>query len=151
MEMNKVDDLLKRLPHMDAVELREEWFRLFYGDVSLKMSSQLMRLALAYRIQELEHDAEAQCEGIRKKAAAQSKAPVESGFGSGQKMRPGTRMLREYDGKTHEVLAVENGRFVYRGKVFRSLSEVARQITGRPRSGTEFFGLKGRRWNGHDG
>lgn len=151
MEMGKVEDLLKRLPHMDAVELREEWFRLFYGDVSLTMSSQLMRLALAHRIQELEYDAEAQCERIRKTAAAQSRAPVESGFGSAQQMRPGTRLLREYGGKTHEVLAVENGRFVYQGKVFKSLSEVARQITGRPRSGTEFFGLKGKRWRGLDG
>jgi len=151
MEMDQVDDLLKRLPNMDATQLREEWFRLFYSDVPPTMSSQLMRLALAHRIQELEYDAEAQCERIRKTAAAQSRAPVESGFGSAQQMRPGTRLLREYGGKTHEVLAVENGRFVYQGKVFKSLSEVARQITGRPRSGTEFFGLKGKRWRGLDG
>ncbi len=142
--MGKVENLLARLPHMDAVQLREEWFRLFYADAAPAMSSKLMRLALAYRIQELETDAEAQCRNIRKQAAAQPRTPVESGFGSAQQMRPGSRLLREYQGKVHEVLAVENGRFVYGGQVFFSLSEVARKITGTPRSGAVFFGLRGR-------
>ena len=149
--MDKIEDLFARLPHMDAVQLREEWFRLFYAEAPPAMSSKLMRLALAYRIQELENDAEVQCRGIREQAAAQPRMPVESGFGSAQQMGPGTRLLREYEGKTHEVLVIENGRFVYGARIFKSLSEVARQITGTPRSGPEFFGLKGRRWRGMDG
>ena len=78
------------------------------------------------------------CNALREKAAAQPRYAEECGFGHAQKMLPGTRLLREYKGKTHEVIAVERGRFVYEGQVFRSLSEIARLIVGRPRAGAMF-------------
>jgi hypothetical protein len=57
-----------------------------------------------------------------------------------QSLSPGARLLREWNGRTYVVDAIENG-FVYEGKVFRSLSAIARQITGVRWSGPRFFGL----------
>lgn len=56
-------------------------------------------------------------------------------------LRPGTRLLREWRGATHEVLVLPKG-FEYAGKTFTSLSAIARVITGTPWSGPAFFGLK---------
>jgi hypothetical protein len=53
----------------------------------------------------------------------------------------GTVLLREWRGKTHQVTIGEEG-VLYRGKRYRSLSEVARIITGTRWSGPAFFGLK---------
>ncbi len=52
----------------------------------------------------------------------------------------GSRLVREWRGKTHMVDIEENG-FVYQGKPYRSLSAIARTITGARWSGPRFFGL----------
>jgi len=57
------------------------------------------------------------------------------------RIKPGTRLVREWQGERHEVTVLEK-RFAYRGRQFDSLSEVAREITGTRWSGPVFFGLK---------
>ena len=54
---------------------------------------------------------------------------------------PGTRFVRIWKDRRYEVLAHENG-FEYEGRMFRSLSAVAREITGTRWNGKIFFGLK---------
>jgi hypothetical protein len=54
---------------------------------------------------------------------------------------PGMRLAREWAGRTHEVVVIENG-VVYEGKTWGSLSEVARHITGMRWNGPRFFGLR---------
>jgi hypothetical protein len=56
-------------------------------------------------------------------------------------VKPGTRLLREWNGETHTVTVTQDG-FVYRDEIFRSLSVIARAITGTRWSGLDFFGLK---------
>jgi hypothetical protein len=56
--------------------------------------------------------------------------------------KPGTKLIREWQGKIHEVLALEDGQFAWAGKTCRSLTVIARQITGAHWSGPRFFGLK---------
>ena len=53
----------------------------------------------------------------------------------------GTRYVREYGGKLHEVTVLEAG-YEYQGQVHRSLTEVAKVITGTKWSGPVFFGYK---------
>ncbi len=61
-------------------------------------------------------------------------------------------MLREWKGKVHEVLILEDGRHAYAGKVWNSLSEIAREITGARWSGPRFFGTSnGKKKSGVDG
>jgi hypothetical protein len=59
------------------------------------------------------------------------------------RMKPGLRLVREWRGKTHTVLVLEDG-FEWNGERRRSLSTIAREITGTRWSGPLFFGLKRR-------
>ena len=65
-------------------------------------------------------------------------------------MKPGTKFLREWNGRTHEVIAVADGGFLYRGIAYRSLSAIAREITGTRWSGPAFFGLDAGRSSGRE-
>jgi hypothetical protein len=55
-------------------------------------------------------------------------------------LMPGDRLLREWNGKTHVVEAIEGG-YVFEAKVYSSLTAIARQITGVHWSEPRFFGL----------
>jgi hypothetical protein len=55
-------------------------------------------------------------------------------------MKSGTRLIRQWRGEPHEIAATESG-FEYRGAMYRSLSEIARKITGTRWSGPAFFKL----------
>lgn len=56
------------------------------------------------------------------------------------RVSPGTRLVRDWNGKTHVVDVIEEG-FVFQAKVHKSLTAIARQITGAHWSGPRFFGL----------
>jgi hypothetical protein len=60
---------------------------------------------------------------------------------SSARIKPGTRLIRQWDGQTHQVTVAEAG-FEYKGERYKSLSEIARLITGTRWSGPLFFGLK---------
>jgi len=53
----------------------------------------------------------------------------------------GTRLIRDWQGQTHEVTVLEKG-YLWQGKPYRSLSRIATEITGTRWSGPRFFGLK---------
>ena len=56
-------------------------------------------------------------------------------------LKPGTRLIREWRGRSYEVLVLDDG-FSWHGRRYRSLSAIARQITGTAWSGPLFFGLR---------
>ncbi|MGH9552274.1 MAG: DUF2924 domain-containing protein, partial [Terriglobales bacterium] len=66
-----------------------------------------------------------------------------SSFGHQPAFKPGTRLIREWQDCTHEVVVLEHG-FQWNGETYRSLSAVARAITGTKWNGHMFFGLKSR-------
>ena len=53
----------------------------------------------------------------------------------------GTRLIRSWHGEVHEVLSTDRG-YEYRRKNYRSLSKIAREITGTRWSGPAFFGIR---------
>lgn len=55
-------------------------------------------------------------------------------------LTPGTRLIRDWNGRTISVDVLEEG-FAFEGKIWRSLSEIARHVTGAHWSGPRFFGL----------
>jgi hypothetical protein len=59
-------------------------------------------------------------------------------------LRPGTRLARDWHGRTHHVLVLDDG-YHYRDRRYRSLTAIARDITGAAWSGPRFFGLNGAR------
>jgi hypothetical protein len=66
---------------------------------------------------------------------------VAKAVSSSARIKPGTRLIRQWDGQTHQVTVAEDG-FEYKGERYKSLSEIARLITGTRWSGPLFFGLK---------
>jgi hypothetical protein len=56
-------------------------------------------------------------------------------------LKPGTRLLREWQGRKHTVIVLEHG-FEYEGERYLSLTQIARRITGAHWSGPRFFGLR---------
>ncbi len=67
----------------------------------------------------------------------------DSSAGPAIHLKPGLRLVREWRGETHTILLIEDG-FEWNGKRRRSLSAIAREITGTQWSGPRFFGLKPR-------
>lgn len=144
--MNKVEDRLQQIRDMDLIQLRRLWKHQFKFEAGPHVSIQILRMAIAYKVQEREYKVADRVAAIRRMALRDKRRPDDTGWGYGEKFSPGTRFLREYKGKVHEVLVVDYGRFVYAGEVFRSLSAVARKITGTRTGGALFMGLRGKGW-----
>jgi hypothetical protein len=140
MELSR---MLEALPALSPAELRSEWRRL-YRSQPPRLSRDLLTRAIAYRIQELRYGGLNKT--TRRKLAALVNAPQSEGEiapETAQKIRTGARLVREWNGRTHTVTVKEEG-FTYAGRSYRSLSAIAREITGAHWSGPRFFGL-GRR------
>jgi len=120
--------------------LRSEWRRLFRRDAPRVSRDQMIRV-IAYRIQEnafggLQNAVERRLAKLTGtfKSEGRIVAP------SPPKVKPGARLIREWRGRTHVVSVVDGG-FEYQGKIFRSLTAIAVEITGAHWSGPRFFGL----------
>ena len=61
-----------------------------------------------------------------------------------RRLKPGSVLVREYDGVLHEVVVVPGG-FLWNGASYPSLSTIARLITGTSWNGPRFFGLRGKK------
>jgi len=59
-------------------------------------------------------------------------------------LQPGTVLMREWNERHYEVLVTEEG-FLFRDKTWKSLSQIAREITGARWNGPAFFGLRSKR------
>ncbi len=134
---------LEALYELTRAELKGCW-REFYGSLPpAHISRKLLLRAVAYRMQEEAYGGLSV--RIRKQLgrASQDLAAGRSPKASTAKIKPGTRLLREWQGVVHEVIVLEDS-VLYRGKDWPSLSAVAREITGARWSGPRFFGLKGK-------
>lgn len=100
------------------------------------------RLLKAAKAQHSRRAASANTQGAS--AVASDGVVLPGGSGAADLLRPGSRLSRDWCGRAYVVDVIENG-FVYDGKVYRSLSSIARLITGTNWSGPRFFGLVHRR------
>lgn len=121
------------LEELDLHQLRSVWEER-YGVPPKLRSRELLRLMLAWRIQ-------AEATGA---LDVETRRSLRRPAGEKPKAQPtgGTRLVREWQGARHEVVAVEGGGFLYRGERYDSLSSIARQITGARWNGPRFFGLR---------
>jgi hypothetical protein len=142
--MPNLIEKIAELQALDTSGLRVLWGQAFGGPPPKWLRRDLLLRALAYHVQEQAQG------GLR---PATRRRLVRAATDGGSERRPaagpwaikaGTRLLREWQGVIHEVIVLEEG-VRYRGQTWRSLSAVAREITGARWSGPLFFGLKGRR------
>ena len=140
MQQN-LDDELAKLETADTPTLRAQWLELYGHEAPPRASKTLMRLAVAYRLQERVHGGlSAAARRELKEIAAQSATWPHKNKSQGQRLRLATRLVREFKGELHEVTVLDDG-FAYRGQHYGSLSKIARLITGTQWSGPAFFGL----------
>ena len=128
------------LNELTAQQLRDEWRRLYRGQPP-RLSRDLLIRTIAYRMQQLVYG------GLSKATQRKLDALARELKGKGSiavtpdtSLRLGTRLVREWRGRTHTVAVTENG-FEYAGKTFPSLTKIAHAITGAHWSGPRFFGL----------
>jgi Protein of unknown function (DUF2924) len=132
---------LEALLGMDIADLRAEWRRHLRSSPPNRLSRDLLMRGIAYKIQERGHGGLTRATVRQLQALAEQLAAGDRGLlGPYPSLKPGTRLLRSWGGETHSVLTLDGG-FEYRGAHFRSLSQIARTITGVRWSGPRFFGL----------
>ena len=143
-----MSDALEReiaaLPEMNIAQLHAKWRQSLKTAPPLHVRKQLFVPILAYKLQEQEYGGiNPEIRRQLEKIAARYRRDPNAFTREPRRIKPGTRLLRQWNDKTHQVMVVENG-FEYEGERYKSLSVIARRITGTRWSGPLFFGLKDR-------
>lgn len=134
------------LAEASAPVLRRFWQDQIGAPPSPTLLARIMRVALAWQIQAVGERSETpaikrQWQAVmRRRAEGASAADAVSGLSAGA-APAGTRLLKSWAGETHEVI-VQERTVLWNGNIYTSLSAVARAITGTPRNGPKFFGLR---------
>ncbi|MCX7382585.1 MAG: DUF2924 domain-containing protein [Alphaproteobacteria bacterium] len=137
---------LARLQTADTLDLKDEWRQLF-GREPPPHNRKYLISRLSYRVQELAYG------GLKPATLARLEALGEQLDGGNIVLRrirgddkpvTGTRLVRNYQGVEHIVTVLADG-YEWAGRPYRSLSAIARAITGTNWNGWAFFGLKNNR------
>jgi hypothetical protein len=138
----KLEAGLDELKGLELAALRQQWAELFGVAPVPRISRDVLIRGIAWRLQEYAH-------GGLSKSVRRRLVQLAADLGQNGVIRtfpttalkPGTKLVREWKGKIHEVMICEDG-YVWSGKRYCSLTQVARLITGTHWSGPRFFGLE---------
>jgi len=134
---------LVALPKLSKTELRELWHQLFKTVPPTQLRRHVMISILAYRLQEQAFGSLSSVNHGRLRHLARAFEANSSGSTSAvPTLKPGTHLVRQWRDQVH-LVNVEASGYEYQGAKYRSLSEIARLITGTRWSGPLFFGIKG--------
>ena len=136
--MKRTDADLAALAAMSPVQLRELWAAIG-SDAAPAVPATLLRCLLAQRLQERRYGA-LPVMVVRELEWMAGRQPMPAPVMQRPALTHGTRLIREWNGQTIAVEVVEGG-FTRDGRMYRSLSEIAREVTGAHWSGPRFFGL----------
>jgi hypothetical protein len=136
-----VEARVARLDGLPRHELRILWRAHHRGEMPKRMGRDLMVRAIAYEMQERAYGGLSLATKRRLRALAQTlKDKGSSAFNPASTLKPGAKLVREWHGRTHTVSVLADG-YEFDGQRYRSLTMVARAITGSHRSGPRFFGV----------
>lgn len=138
------DDLyaeIGNLAMMSLVDLRTSWCKHLGQPPPKRLSRDLMVRGIAYKLQErrfggLSKSAHRTIERLRRHDGSGERSPPKRT----RSMKPGSKLIRDWGGSTHTVLVLDKG-FEWQGEKYKSLTQIARAITGARWSGPRFFGL----------
>jgi len=141
-EREKLSAEIAGLESLDLHQLRIRWKLLYEIEAPPHLSRDWLRRAVAYRMQEkVLGGLKPATRRLLNRVSEDARTSKRSKVVTTRKVGPNTILIREWGGTRHEVTVVENGA-MFRGKRYRSLSHVARVITGSQWSGPLFFGLR---------
>jgi hypothetical protein len=142
---------LAELRELDLPTLKHRWRALYRTEAPVRISRALLLQAIAYRVQERVFGGlRPSTSRLLERAAEDSRRGGSSTESPVPKVTPGSVLIREWHGVSHRVTVLADGAML-RGTRYRSLSEVARKITGTRWSGPRFFGLRAPGKRGHHG
>lgn len=126
---------LEDITAADRAILLSTWTDLFGAPAPKGLSQTMLRRFLAFELQAKRHG------GLSKSVLKQLQHPsADKAKVKTSGLKPGGWLIREWNGTAHIVEVTEGG-FMWRGQTWRSLSVIAREITGAHWSGPRFFGL----------
>jgi len=134
-KIQSVQRQLLELAGMNRPQLQSRW-RDLYGTEAPNSSREFLRRRLAYRIQEIVYGG--LDPALKKALTSESNQPARKDHSV---LRDGTKIVRQWHG-TEYVVVVRGTKYEYDGRLFRSLSGIAKAITGTTWNGNEFFGIK---------
>jgi hypothetical protein len=133
---SQIDELADRTTH----DLRLAWHQLHRVAPPQGLSRDLLIRALAHQLQEQSYGGTGRA--LRRRLQTLTGEREKRGASSdlSAALKTGTTLVRQWRGHTHAVLVRDDG-FEYEGQPYRSLSVIAKRITGAHWSGPRFFGL----------
>lgn len=138
--MADIADQFAPLAGMTLAQLRCEWERVIKSSAPASFGSDLLARGIAYRLQEVRHGRLPK--NIAREIERRAKLAEQGRVGEPTiRLKPGTRLSREWQGRTHHVLVEDQG-YHYADRRYASLTAIARDITGTAWSGPRFFGLR---------
>jgi hypothetical protein len=147
--MTTHDPILARLAALKTLsvnELKSEW-QVLFNTPAPNNSRRFLESRLAYRIQELTYGGpDKQTRRVLDLLANEVEGTLKRKSQISDPRNPvvGTKLIREWNGEAHTVTVLRDG-FEWRGQRYKSLSAVARTITGTRWNGYRFFGLRERK------
>ncbi len=136
--MNRLDTTMAALATMSSAQLRCLWTETFDTPVP-PVPDSLLHRALAHAMQEATLGGLSAVPRRSMEALARGGSAVQQDLAI--KFKPGTRLMRQWNGSMHSVLVTADG-FEFDGKTWKSLSAIAQRITDSHWSGPRFFGLR---------
>lgn len=130
---------LARMLELTPEQLKAEWARR-YDAPAPNLAIDLLRMGLAYKLQEQRLGGLSRSTRAVLRHASAAGSELEKAAPLPRKLTPGTRLVRDWHGVGHTVTVLERG-FEYDGRSWKSLSAIAREITGTQWNGPKFFGL----------
>lgn len=142
MTSEDLDERIAELQTLRRGKLLQEWERLWKRTPPKYISRVLLIRSIAYKLQEqiyggLSPTCQKALNTLIKSAHKPKSRPIQSRGN----IRSGTRLIREWKGELHEVIVSTDG-YIHKGKTYKSLSQIAREITGSRWNGPAFFGLR---------
>lgn len=128
-------------------ELIQKWQQIFQTEPPANAKASFLLKHLSWEIQAKKHGGlstatKKKLEKLTSELAKNKEISVESISASPKiEIKTGTKLIREYQGRKHEVTALEKG-FEYNNKTYKSLSAIANEITGTRWNGKVFFEVK---------
>jgi Protein of unknown function (DUF2924) len=146
-ETSSVEAEIARLRALDLKAFHARWRVSFGRDAPPHVARHLLFAMLAYQLQaEVMGDLDAETvrflRQVESTSSKQAAVPLTQAFeGRKRSLSPGSVLTREWDSQHHRVMVLDGG-FAWQGRSYRSLSEIAKAITGTKWNGPRFFGLR---------
>lgn len=142
--MKRISDQITELAELPRIALVELWIKAHKAPPPKGIGRRLLELSATYIIQvkmlgDLDRSTKRALMAAMSKSGADAE-PIDNKHRSTKNLNPGSRLVRVWNGKTHQVEVLEKG-FRWNDRSYRSLSAIAREITGARWSGPRFFGL----------